>query len=43
MGRNILVVEDDRNISDLIQMYLLKEGFDVRTAADGGRAIEEFQ
>ncbi len=37
MGRNILVVEDDRNISDLIQMYLLKEGFDVRTAADGGR------
>ena len=43
MGRNILVVEDDRHISDLIQMYLVKEGFDVRIAADGGRAIEEFQ
>jgi len=43
MGRNILVVEDDRNISDLIQMYLVKEGFDVRIARDGGRAIEEFQ
>ena len=43
MGRNILVVEDDRNISDLIHMYLVKEGFDVRTAGDGGRAIEEFQ
>ena len=43
MGRKILVVEDDRNISDLIQMYLVKEGFDVRLAADGGRAIEEFQ
>ena len=43
MGRNILVVEDDRNISDLIQMYLVKEGFDVRIAGDGGRAIEEFQ
>ena len=28
MGRNILVVEDDRNISDLIQMYLVKEGFE---------------
>ena len=41
MGRNILVVEDDRNISDLIQMYLVKEGFDVRIA--GGKAIEEFQ
>ena len=43
MGRNILVVEDDHNISDLIQMYLVKEGFDVRTAADGGAAIAEFQ
>ena len=42
MGRNILVVEDDHNISDLIHMYLVKEGFDVRIAGDGGRAIEEF-
>ena len=43
MARNILVVEDDRNISDLIQMYLVKEGFDVGIAGDGGKAIEEFQ
>ena len=43
MARNILVVEDDRNISELIQMYLVKEGFDVRAATDGGRAVEEFQ
>jgi len=43
MARDILVVEDDRNISDLIHMYLVKEGFDVRIAGDGGRAIEEFQ
>ena len=43
MGRNILVVEDDPNISDLIHMYLVKEGFDVRIAGDGGKAIEEFQ
>ena len=28
MARNILVVEDDRNISDLIRMYLDKEGFE---------------
>ena len=28
MGRNILVVEDDRNISDLIHRYLVKEGLD---------------
>ena len=43
MGRKILVVEDDHNISDLIHMYLVKEGFDVRIAGDGGKAIEEFQ
>ena len=43
MARNILVVEDDSNISDLIEMYLLKEGFDVRIAGDGGKAIEEFR
>ena len=38
MARNILVVEDDNNISNLIKMYLDKEGFDVRIAADGGKA-----
>ena len=43
MGRNILVVEDDRNICDLIHMYLVEEGFDVRIAGDGGKAIDEFQ
>lgn len=43
MARNILVVEDDNNISNLIKMYLDKEGFDVRLAADGGKAVEEFQ
>ncbi len=43
MARNILVVEDDHNISDLIHMYLVKEGFDVRIAADGSKAVEEFQ
>ena len=43
MARNILVVEDDRNISDLIRMYLDKEGFEVRIAYDGGKAVEEFE
>ena len=40
MARNILVIEDDSNISELIQMYLVKEGFDVRIAGDGRKAIE---
>ena len=43
MGRDILVVEDDYNISNLIYMYLVKDGFDVRLASDGARAIEEFR
>ena len=42
MARNILVVEDDNNISNLIKMYLDKEGFTVRIVADGGRAMDEF-
>ena len=43
MARNILVVEDDRNISDLIRMYMEKEGLEVRSAYDGGKANEEFE
>ncbi|MBR2928171.1 MAG: response regulator transcription factor [Oscillospiraceae bacterium] len=43
MARDILVVEDDSNIVELIRMYLEKEGFDVRIANNGGKAIEEFQ
>ncbi len=42
MARKILVVEDDHNISDLIQMYLVKEGFDVCIAGDGVKAVAEF-
>ena len=43
MARKILVVEDDRNISDLIRMYLEREGFEVHTAFDGGSAVEQFR
>ena len=42
MARKILVVEDDHNISDLIRMYLEKEGFEVHAAFDGGKAVELF-
>ena len=43
MARNILVVEDDNNISNLIKLYLDKEGFEVRLAADGAKAVDEFR
>ncbi len=35
MGRSILIVEDDREIRDLLAHYLRKEGFDVVLAPDG--------
>ena len=40
---NILVVDDDPNISRLEQLYLEKEGYEVRTAADGNAAVEAFR
>ena len=43
MARKILVVEDDHNISDLIRVYLEKEGFEVQTVFDGGSAVETFR
>ena len=40
---SILVVDDDPNISRLEQLYLEKEGYEVRVAADGNDAIEAFR
>ena len=40
---SILVVDDDPNISRLEQLYLEKEGCEVRVAADGRQAVEEFR
>lgn len=40
MKENILVVEDEKNISDVIQAYLEKEGFNPIIAHDGERAME---
>jgi DNA-binding response OmpR family regulator len=38
--KTILVVDDERNIRDLLRLYLEKEGFAVVTAADGEEALE---
>ena len=38
----ILVVDDDPNISRLMQLYLEKENFTVRTAARGDEAVAEY-
>jgi len=36
----IVVVEDDRNIADLVELYLRQEGFRVVQAEDGARGLE---
>ena len=38
----ILVVDDDRNICELICLYLSKEGFETECAYDGGEAMKKF-
>ena len=40
---NVLVVEDEKNISDVIVAYLKKEGFQSFVAYDGKKALELFQ
>ncbi len=39
---NILVVEDEKDINDLIEIYLVKEGYKVFKAFDGNEAISIF-
>ena len=42
MSKRILVVDDDKNISEVIKLYLKKEGYDVSLAYDGKAGLEEF-
>ena len=43
MAVSVLVVEDDKNIARLLQMYLEKEGYAVTVAADGGQGLSKFR
>ena len=43
MAISVLIVEDDRNIAELLQMYLEKEGYSVTTAYDGGQGLAKFR
>ena len=43
MAISVLIVEDDRNIAELLQMYLEKEGYAVTTAPDGGQGLTKFR
>ena len=43
MATSVLIVEDDRNIAELLQMYLEKEGYAVTVAGDGGQGLAKFR
>jgi DNA-binding response OmpR family regulator len=43
MAKKVLVVEDDGNISELLRLYLEKDGFIVDIASDGGKGVTEFE
>ena len=43
MPRSILIVEDDKNIADLLRLYLEKEGMTCTVAGDGLTGLEKFQ
>ena len=43
MAVSVLIVEDDRNIAELLQMYLEKEGYAVTTADDGGKGLAKYR
>ena len=43
MAVSVLVVEDDRNIAELLQMYLEKEGYAVTVANDGGQGLSKYR
>ena len=43
MPRKVLIVEDDKNIADLMRLYLEKESMDCQVANDGLVGLEKFQ
>ena len=43
MAISVLIVEDDRNIAELLQLYLEKEDYAVTLAHDGGQGLEKFR
>ncbi|MBE6927527.1 MAG: response regulator transcription factor [Ruminococcaceae bacterium] len=39
----ILIIEDDRNIADLLRLYLVKEGYEAHMVHDGLKGLEAFR
>ena len=43
MAISVLIIEDDKNIQDLLKLYLEKEGYGVTVADDGGQGLAKFR
>jgi DNA-binding response OmpR family regulator len=41
--KKALVIEDDRNIAELLRLYLEKDGFEVTIATNGALGVSEFE
>ena len=41
-NEKILVVDDDKNICELLRLYLVKEGYSVTMGHDGVSAMTDF-
>ncbi len=42
-GEGILVVDDEASVSEVVGLYLRREGFTVRSAANGRQALESIR
>ena len=42
-NRKIMIVDDDKNICELLRLYLEKEGYETMIAHDGEEAFEKFE
>jgi len=41
MGKKILIIEDEKDIRELLQLYLKREGYDVHIAKDGETGLRK--
>lgn len=42
MSHHILLVEDDLSIQEMVEKYLIKEGFQVTIASDGEEGVNTY-
>ena len=42
-NEKILIVDDDKNICELLRLYLNKEGYQISLAHDGQAAVDTFE